>query len=188
MAMAPNLTEPISMENYRRWSIRLQDAYFDIFESEVDTKDLDPKKAYEKLLVTIRGNLRDVEKFKQLVEYLQASGVSTGGKTLPVAIDDFVERSKERSGGDDISPNDFKHAIYAIAAATDADVQDIPMRTFLRAVVRSIWTKKGWATRINIVSSRNFPRMYQWLCEVEAETHWPTGQGLKIMNASRVVA
>lgn len=185
MAMAPNLTEPISMENYRRWSIRLQDAYFDIFESEVDTKDLDPKKAYEKLLVNIRGNLKDVEKFKKLVEYLQNAGVATGGKTPPVAIDEFVEQSKKRSGVDDISPNDFKHAIYAIAAATNANVPDIPMRTFLKAVVKSIWTKKGWGTRINIVSSRNFPRMYQWLCEVETETHRPTGQGFKIMNASR---
>lgn len=84
---------------------------------------------------------------------------------------------------DDVPPSIFKKAIWAEALDRVADeAVDVDLDDFLRAVVSRVIGKMGWKRRFNVGENRHFPRMVQWLREVEEETTWDEGVGLHLMN------
>ncbi len=86
---------------------------------------------------------------------------------------------------DDVSPNLFKSACYAEAKSVTAKGGiDSPLNEFLRGVINRVGVSMGWNRRMNIGANRHFPRMAQWLRELEAETHWETGIGFWLLNVS----
>lgn len=84
---------------------------------------------------------------------------------------------------DDVAPSVFKKAIWDQALAlADEEPVDINLDEFLRAVVRRICTEMNWSRRINVGENRHFPRMVQWLREVENDTTTDDGVGLRLLN------
>ncbi len=96
---------------------------------------------------------------------------------LKSLIDDSLASPDEALAPDvdDVPPSIFKKAIWA--EALDVDLDD-----FLRAVVSRVVDEMGWKRRFNVGENRHFPRMVQWLREVEEETTWDEGVGLHLMN------
>lgn len=84
---------------------------------------------------------------------------------------------------DDVAPSLFKKAIWdeALALADDEPI-DVNLDEFLRAVVKRIGTEMNWSRRINVGENRHFPRMVQWLREVEYDTTTDDGVGLRLLN------
>lgn len=84
---------------------------------------------------------------------------------------------------DDVPPSIFKKAIWAEALDRVGDeAVDVDLDDFLRAVVSRVIGEMGWKRRFNVGENRHFPRMVQWLLEVEDETTWDEGVGLHLMN------
>ena len=84
---------------------------------------------------------------------------------------------------DDVPPSVFKRAIWAEAIDRAGDeTVDVNLDDFLRAVVARVIDDIGWERRFNVGENRHFPRMVQWLREVEEETTWDEGVGLYLMN------
>lgn len=85
---------------------------------------------------------------------------------------------------DDVSPNMFKNAIYAEAEARTSaeEIVDVVLDAFLRGAVTRAMEGIGWKRRLNVGVNRHFPRMLQWLREVEEETTDGRGGGLRLMN------
>ncbi|BAK66420.1 hypothetical protein SLG_17450 [Sphingobium sp. SYK-6] len=84
---------------------------------------------------------------------------------------------------DDVPPSIFKKAIWAEALNCVGDEPvDVDLEVFLRAVVSRVIGEMGWKRRFNVGENRHFPRMVQWLREVEEETAGDEGFGLHLMN------
>lgn len=84
---------------------------------------------------------------------------------------------------DDVPPSVFKRAIWAEATDRAGDeTVDVNLDDFLRAVVARVIDEMGWKRRFYVGENRHFPRMVQWLREVEEETTWDEGVGLYLMN------
>lgn len=85
---------------------------------------------------------------------------------------------------DDVPPNTFKNAILAEAGARTSagEVVDVELDAFLRGVVSRTMEGIGWRRRVNVGQNRHFPRMVQWLREVEDETAGERSGGLRLMN------
>lgn len=101
-------------------------------------------------------------------------------------IDDSYEGDKLNFAPDvdDVSPNKFKEVARSCALELlgDADVADIDLDRLLRAVADKLQVDLSWGRRINIGENRHFPRMFQWLREVDEETAEDDQRGFHIMN------
>lgn len=95
--------------------------------------------------------------------------------TLPPAIDD-------------VSPNAFKSACLAEAKRyQEGKAVDVPLPDFLRVIIKAVGLKMGWSKRINIGANRHFPRMVEWLREIQNESEWEDGSiGFRLMNTKGV--
>ncbi|HQS07640.1 MAG TPA: hypothetical protein PLK13_02345 [Xanthobacteraceae bacterium] len=86
---------------------------------------------------------------------------------------------------DDASPNAFKNACREEARdRSRGDVYDLPLNEFLRGVINRVGSTMGWKRRMNIGANRHFPRMVQWLRELESETACEDGNGFWLLNQS----
>lgn len=85
---------------------------------------------------------------------------------------------------DDVSPNLFKSSCVAEAKRhPEGEVVDVALPDFLRAVMKAVGAKMGWSKRVNIGANRHFPRMVEWLREIQNESEWEDGTfGLRLMN------
>lgn len=85
---------------------------------------------------------------------------------------------------DDVSPNLFKSSCVAEAKRhPEGEVVDVALPEFLRAVMKAVGSKMGWSKRVNIGANRHFPRMVEWLREIQNESEWEDGNfGLRLMN------
>lgn len=86
---------------------------------------------------------------------------------------------------DDVSPNAFKSACLDEAKRyPEGDAVDVPLPDFLRVIIKAVGLKMGWSKRINIGANRHFPRMVEWLREIQNESEWEDGSfGFRLMNA-----
>lgn len=104
---------------------------------------------------------------------------------LKSLIEDSLASPKEALAPDvdDVPPSTFKKAIWAEALYRVGDeAVDVDLDDFLRGVVSRVICEMGWKRRFNVGENRHFPRMVQWLREVEEETTWDEGVGLHLMN------
>ena len=100
-------------------------------------------------------------------------------------IEDSLASPEEASAPDvdDVPPSVFKKAIWAEAIDRAGDeIVDVNLDDFLRSVVARVIDEMGWKRRFNVGENRHFPRMVQWLREVQEETTWDEGVGLYLMN------
>lgn len=112
-------------------------------------------------------------------------GATKDDKFVKSLIEDSLASPEEALAPDvdDVPPAIFKKAIWAEALDRVGDeVVDIDLDDFLRAVVSRVIKKMGWQRRFNVGKNRHFPRMVQWLREVEEETTCDNGIGLRLMN------
>ncbi|ESY27716.1 hypothetical protein [Mesorhizobium sp. LNJC391B00] len=109
------------------------------------------------------------------VEELFNENISDGQQLVP------------RPDIDDVSPNAFKAAAWdtALEFCPTWEIIDVELSEFLRKALDRLANTLGWPRRPNIGENRHFPRMVQWLREMEEETDWrPDGQGFRLMNAA----
>jgi hypothetical protein len=87
---------------------------------------------------------------------------------------------------DDVPPSVFKDAIWAEAFERAGEEPiDVDLDEFLRSVISRIVTTMEWKRRFNVGENRHFPRMVQWLREVQGESDNGDGKGFQLMNRSR---
>lgn len=123
-------------------------------------------------------------------------GSDLGGKLKKAAEDDRVLSSLIQEtldtpndvlppDVDDVPPSVFKGAIWteALDRASDESV-DVDLDVFLRPVIVRIITAMGWMRRFNVGENSHFPRMIQWLREVQDESEYEGGIGFRLMNRS----
>ncbi|MDH4744222.1 hypothetical protein OMP43_09360 [Sphingomonas sp. CBMAI 2297] len=124
------------------------------------------------------------------------SRTDLGGKLKKAAQDDavlksFIDESLEVPDAtlppdvDDVPPSVFKDAIWAevFDLAVEEPV-DVDLDVFLRPVVARIVAAMGWKRRFNVGENRHFPRMVQWLREVQEESTYGEVAGFRLMNRS----
>lgn len=116
--------------------------------------------------------LRDAAKGDAVLRSLIDDGLSAQGGTLPPDVDD-------------VPPSVFKQAIWDEALARvdgEDEAIDVDLDQFLRDVVKRVMDQMDWKRRINVGENRHFPRMLQWLREVEDESIQDEGIGFHLMN------
>lgn len=110
-----------------------------------------------------------------------------GDEVLRSLIDDSLGKSEAplTPDVDDVPPSAFKEAIWDEAdARVNDEVVEINLDLFLRNVVGRVVESMNWGRRFNVGENRHFPRMLQWLREVQDETTSEEGIGVRLMNRS----
>lgn len=83
---------------------------------------------------------------------------------------------------DDFSPKVIKQAMLDECRKRGRTKVDVELRTFLRSVLDDLFdgsTKR----RPNVGSNRHWPRLLQYLRELEEQTDWsPDGRGIRLAN------
>lgn len=120
----------------------------------------------------LKSGLADAAAADPVLKDLLDDSLATGSTSLPRDIDD-------------VPPNVFKQSIRDEAKeATDGEKVDVDLDVFLRTIVTRVMAELKWERRLNVGANRHFPRMFQWLREIEDETTDDDGRGLRIMNRS----
>lgn len=167
----------------------LRDVWFEIYGEHIEVS-VQGKAGFRRLLDEIKRKLVDKRGLEKIVVELRDRGYDLADPTNPDQL--FKSLLALSPSGireiDDITPNEFKAAVYSVAdqaRESGNDGEDIPLEQFFRRTLDHLWSVKGLSGRINVGENRHFPRMFQWLKEVAGETDWGEGKGLKIMNTSR---
>ena len=167
----------------------LRDVWLEIYGEHIEVS-VQGKAGFKRLLDEIKRKLVEKRGIEKIVDELRDRGYDLAETTnpdelfksllapIPLGIRDI----------DDITPNEFKSAVYAVAdqaRESGYDGEDILLDQFLRRALDHVWGVKDLSGRFNVGENRHFPRMFQWLKEVADETDWGESKGLKIMNTSR---
>ncbi len=137
------------------------------------------------------------EALRQFAGAIRAqSGTNLGEKLKTATRDDgalkfLIEESLSAPNDvlppdvDDVPPSLFKEAIWAEALDWAADEPvDVDLDVFLRPVIARVVAGMKWKRRINVGENHHFPRIVQWLREVQDESTCAEGVGFYLMNRS----
>ncbi|MDQ1157995.1 hypothetical protein QE385_002322 [Sphingomonas sp. SORGH_AS 950] len=150
---------------------------------EMPTLSGPPKQRYQDA-VSLYGNLIRGKAGRTIQGDLKSAAAADPALADLLSDSAAVTKGEDLHDIDDVPPNVFKDAIYAEAAdraRKDAFV-DMDLTVFLRNVVARTMDGLGWRRRLNVGANRHFPRMLQWLREVEEETLYDRASGLRLMN------
>lgn len=90
---------------------------------------------------------------------------------------------------DDLTPNEVLNGMRAVATSyspSDEDkTVDVPVPVFLRESLREVWKAKGVEGRINVGANRHWPRLWEYLVDLEIEAEHYGARHFRIMNATR---
>lgn len=119
----------------------------------------------------LKSGLKDAAASDPVLSSFIDESLQSGSKSLPPAIDD-------------VPPTVFKRGVFAEASARGKPDRtiDVNLDDFLRGVVGLTVKEMKWGRRFNVGTNQHFPRMWQWLREVEDETAYDEGYGIRIMN------
>jgi hypothetical protein len=137
------------------------------------------------------------EALRHYEEAIRCGGTpSLGGKLRKAAAADevlrsLIDESLDKPDAplpqdvDDVPPTIFKDAIRDEAGERAADEPiDVDLDQFLKGTVARVVRAMAWSRRLNVGENRHFPRMIQWVREIQVETTWEDGVGLRLMNKS----
>lgn len=149
----------------------LRAAWKDVFDEELPTVGNLAKDAFEQAISQIKQRLaNDSVGEKSLREKLDLD-----------ASDDIAEVLLSYVDMDDFSPNVIKQAMREECARCGEGRHEL--RYLLRAVLDSVHGDNKMR-RPRVGANRHWPRILQYLRELEEETDWsPAGRGLRLMNA-----
>lgn len=149
---------------------KLRDAWRDVFGEELDSHGSRAMETYENALETLKVRLRqDAAGGKRLLDMLDVKADEDVGEVLLGWAD-----------LDDLPPNAIKAAILEECQSQGEGRHDL--RTVLRPALDKLFG--GTKTRRpRIGANRHWPRLLQYLRELEEETDWsPDGRGIRLAN------
>lgn len=144
------------------------------------------KEVFDEDLPTIGNRAKDAfeQAIGQVTQRLKAD--ATGERRLLDALDvdpkeDIVEVLLRFADMDDLAPKVVKLAILEQCVKLGRGRHDL--RALLRPVLDQVFAGSA-ARRPRVGANRHWPRLLQYLRELEEDTSWETGTGLHLMNAS----
>lgn len=150
---------------------KLRAAWKEVFGEELPTEGNNAMGAFEQAIDLMKSRL---------------ASDSVGGKRLRTVLDvdagdDIAEVLLGWADMGDLPPNVVKLAIREIAKTRSAGRHDL--RPILREVFDRLFGNAP-TRRPRVGANRHWPRLFQYLRELEDETDWPGfGKGLHLMNA-----
>lgn len=167
----------------------LREVWFEIYGETIEIS-VSGKAGFRRLLDEIKYKLVEKHGVAQVAQALNEQGYDLDEA---ITADQLLENLLEPkvagiTSVDDITPNEFKGAIYHVAELERErgnESEDVPLDVFLRRALDHLWKTKGLSGRFNVGENRHFPRMFQWVKEVAAETDWGDEKGLRLLNASK---
>lgn len=152
---------------------KLRSAWREVFDEDLEAHGSRAMDSFENALENLKARLRgDPENRKK---FLACLDVEPG--------EDIANVLLRWADIDDLTPNQVKSALlgeFQKAGAGYIDLRPI-LRTTLDALFDSAQTR-----RPRVGCNRHWPRLLQYLRELEEETDWsPDGRGVRIVNISR---
>jgi hypothetical protein len=149
---------------------KLRTAWSEVFDEDLPTVGNRAKDAYEQAIARMKERL----------------SVDAAGSTRLRAVLDVDEKQDiaqallTDADMDDLSPKMVKDALLAQCVVLGAGRHEL--RALLRPVLDAVFPGAG-TRRPRVGANRHWRRLLQYLRELENETTWPTGQGIRLMNA-----
>jgi hypothetical protein len=143
------------------------------------------KEVFNEDLPTVGNRAKDA--FEQAIELMthRLSADAPAGKRLRDALDveaeeDIADVLLRYADLDDIPPNVVKQSLMEQCLRLGDGRHEL--RVLLRAVLDQVFADtKTRRPRVGI--NRHWPRLLQYVRELEANTNWSTGKGVHLMNA-----
>ncbi len=152
---------------------KLRVAWRDVFDEDLPTHGNVAKDAFEQAIVLMKTCL--------------AKDIS-GGSRLRAALDvdakeDIAQVLVAYADMDDLPPSAVKQAM--LDECRRLGTTRIEVRDFLRPVLDALFKSEA-TRRPRIGPNRHWPRLFQYLRELQDDTDWrPDGRGVVIMNTGR---
>lgn len=152
---------------------KLREAWREIFDDELEADGSRAMEAFESAIENLKKRFRDDDvRGKQLLAILD---VQPG--------EDIGELLLNEADLDDLSPNAIKASIFTELQRRGEGQHEL--RAILRAVLDALFTDDS-VRRPRVGANRHWPRLRQYLRELEKETDWsPDGRGIRLVNSSR---
>lgn len=150
---------------------KLRVAWKEVFEEDLPTIGNHAMGAFEQALELVKFRLTN-----------DPTGANRLRYVLDVDADEEIPDALLRwADVDDIPPNVLRRAIQSQAHVLGKGRHDL--RALLRPVLDVVFAKSS-ARRPHYGANRHWPRLLQYLRELEEETDWsPAGRGLRLVNA-----
>jgi len=150
---------------------KLRQIWRDLFYEELPSNTPSAKGTYDLVLAHIKEKISsEKNRYGQIY------------KELDIDEGDFIEGVMINSADfDDLSPNLIKSEI--VKECSRRGNGKFPLRDVLRGVFDKLFSDKS-LRRPNVGANRHWPRVLQYLRELEAETdNSPDGQGIRLRNS-----
>lgn len=149
---------------------KLRSAWLEVFDEELESNGSRAMEAYENALVYIKAQLQK-----------DASGRDKLREVLDVRPDETIaEVLLSWADMDDVTPARVRQAMLEQCWALGTGRHEL--RSFLRTVLDEVFQDSG-TRRPRIGPNRHWPRLRQYLRELESDTDWsPHGRGLRLAN------
>lgn len=149
---------------------KLRTAWQEVFDEELQANGSRAMETYENALEFIKVRLReDAAGRERLREVLDVRPDETMAEVLLAWAD-----------MDDLTPAQVRQAMLDQCRALGTGRHDL--RGFLRTVLDAVFEDSG-ARRPRVGANRHWPRLRQYLRELEADTDWsPHGRGVRLAN------
>lgn len=150
---------------------KLRDAWREVFDDELEAHGSRAMETFENALETLKVRLgKDAEGGKRLLNALDIESGEDVGEVLLGWAD-----------LDDLTPKAIKGAILEEVYRCGAGRH--PLRQILRKALDALFTGSD-RRRPRVGENRHWPRLLQYLRELEAATDWsPDGRGIRLANA-----
>ena len=152
---------------------KLQTAWREIFDEELEGNGSRAMEAYENALAAAKSKLRQ-----------KPGGEREFREFLDVSPEEDLGKALLRVDLDELSPNAIKQAVRnEIDRHRAQSPGRIALRPILRRVLDELYAGID-VRRPNVGANRHWPRLLQYLRELEEETDWsPDGRGFRLANA-----
>jgi len=149
---------------------KLRAAWRDVFGEELPTVGNRAMDAFEQAIAQVKERL---------------SSDVAGAARLRTALDvepkeDIAEVLLGHADMDDVPPKSVKEAMLQQCALLGAGRHEL--RSLLRPVLDGVFAKAK-TRRPRVGANRHWPRLLQYVRELEEDTTWSTGKGVHLMNA-----
>ncbi len=151
---------------------KLQHACEEVFGEELETYGDRPMALFESALESLKRRLsQDAEQGKRVLDILD---IEPGEDIAAVLL--------SNADIDSLAPKPIKTAMYGEFRSLGKG--RFELRPILRRVLDEVFTDSA-IRRPRVGANRHWPRLRQYLREIEDETNWlPDGQGMRLANKS----
>ena len=143
------------------------------------------REVYDEDLATVGNNAKDA--FAQAIQLMKdrLSADAPGEKQLRDALDvdpreDIAEVLLRYADMDDVTPNVVKQAMLEQCVRLGNGRHEL--RSLLRPVLDRVFSDEK-TRRPRVGANRHWPRLLQYVREIEDDTDWDVGKGVHLMNS-----